>query len=322
MASKQMSWRDCTLSTGVLIRGPEKLLADRALARLKQLGRNQDPSLAVTEMTASGYQAGSLDSLTSPSLFGEARLVVIPDFESADEDLGQDLASYLAAPQADCWVVAMHDGSNKGKRQVDKIKKAGAREVKVARIKNARDKLSLVVEEVRTAGGRIEPAGAQLLVDALGGDLAELIGAARQLVSDYPQAVTLQGVQQFYGSRVGATGFNVADAAAVGNLSRALVLLRQAFSSGVEPVAIGGALALKFRNLAKVSARGVSPTQLGMAPWQMEKARREVRGWSDTHLAEAIKIIAQADEDAKGASRDPQYALEAAVRKICLLRQS
>ena len=312
-----MSWRDCTLSSGVLIRGPEKLLADRALARLKQLGRNQDPSLAVTEVTASGYQAGSLDSLTSPSLFGEARLVVIPDFESAADDLGQDLVAYLAAPQADCWIVALHDGSNKGKRQVDKIKKAGAQEVKVARIKNARDKLSLVVEEVRTAGGHIEPAGAQLLVDALGEDLAELVGAARQLVSDYPQAV-----KQFYGARVGASGFNVADAAAVGNLSRALVLLRQAFSSGVQPVAIGGALALKFRNLAKVSARGVNPSQLGMAPWQLEKARREVRGWSDVHLAEAIKIIAQADEDAKGASRDPQYALEAAVRKICLLQQS
>ncbi len=321
MASKQMSWRDCTLASAVLIRGPEKLLADRALTRLKQLGRNQDSSLAVTEVTAAGYQAGSLDSLTSPSLFGEARLLVIPDFESADEELGDDLSAYLASPQPDCWVVALHDGSNKGKRQVDKVKKAGAKEVKVAKVKNARDKLALLVEEVRTIGGRIEPAGAQLLVDALGGDLAELIGAARQLVSDYPQAVTLQAVQQFYGSRVGATGFNVADAAAVGNLSRALVLLRQAFSSGVEPVAIGGALALKFRNLAKVSMRGINPAQLGMAPWQVEKARREVRGWKDSQLAAAIKIIAQADEDAKGASRDPQYALEAAVRKICLLRQ-
>ena len=68
MASKQMSWRDCTLSSGVLIRGPEKLLADRALARLKQLGRNQDPSLAVTEVTANGYQAGSLDSIRKPLL--------------------------------------------------------------------------------------------------------------------------------------------------------------------------------------------------------------------------------------------------------------
>ena len=85
--------------------------------------------------------------------------------------------------------------------------------------------------------------------------------------------------------------------------------------------AIGGALALKFRSLAKVSGRGVSSAELGMAPWQVQKARREVRGWTDSQLAEAIRVIAQADEDAKGASRDPQYALEAAVRKICLLRQ-
>ena len=149
---------------------------DRAVSRLKQLGRNQDSALAITEVTAGSYQAGALGSLTSPSLFGEARLIIVPDFESADETLGDDLATYLASPQPDCWIIACHDGSNKGKRQVDKIKKAGAREVKVAKIKNARDKLSLVVEEVRTVGGRIEPVGAQLLVDALGEDLAELIG--------------------------------------------------------------------------------------------------------------------------------------------------
>ena len=57
-----MSWRDCALASAVLIRGSEKLLADRALTRLKQLGRNQDPSLAVTEISATEYQAGSLGS--------------------------------------------------------------------------------------------------------------------------------------------------------------------------------------------------------------------------------------------------------------------
>ena len=78
------------------------------------------------------------------------------------------------------------------------------------------------------------------------------------------------------------------------------------------------ALAMKFRAMARVSIGG-SASALKMAPWQVDRARRELRGWSDASLAGAFGAIATADAETKGASRDPQRAVEKAIITICRL---
>jgi DNA polymerase-3 subunit delta len=50
--------------------------------------------------------------------------------------------------------------------------------------------------------------------------------------------------------------------------------------------------------------------QLGMAPWQVDRARRDVAGWSGAGLGRAIQALAETDENVKGGSRDPVYSLE------------
>ena len=55
---------------------------------------------------------------------------------------------------------------------------------------------------------------------------------------------------------------------------------------------IVAALAMKVRQLARVAAAGgrrMSPAELGMAPWQVDRARRELQGWSDDDVA-LVKI--------------------------------
>ena len=47
-----------------------------------------------------------------------------------------------------------------------------------------------------------------------------------------------------------------------------------------------------------------------MQPWQIDKAKRELAGWSETELAELVELTAQVDADTKGASRDPEYSVE------------
>lgn len=64
----------------------------------------------------------------------------------------------------------------------------------------------------------------------------------------------------------------------------------------------------------------MSPKELGMAPWQVDRARRELSGWSDDALAYAITAIATADAEVKGEARDPVYAVERAVLAICNAR--
>jgi len=80
------------------------------------------------------------------------------------------------------------------------------------------------------------------------------------------------------------------------------------------------ALAAKLRTLAKVAGANGSPAtiarNLGMQPWLVEQAQRDVRRWTPEGLIRSIQVIAEADAQVKGLSRDPVYAVEHAVTVI------
>ena len=67
--------------------------------------------------------------------------------------------------------------------------------------------------------------------------------------------------------------------------------------------------------------RGTSaPTDLGLAAWQIDRARRELDGWSPEGLARAITAVATADAEVKGAGRDAEFAVERAVLRVAQAR--
>jgi DNA polymerase-3 subunit delta len=47
-----------------------------------------------------------------------------------------------------------------------------------------------------------------------------------------------------------------------------------------------------------------------MAPWQLDKARKELRLFDETSLTQLVELVAQTDADVKGASREPEYSVE------------
>jgi DNA polymerase-3 subunit delta len=53
-----------------------------------------------------------------------------------------------------------------------------------------------------------------------------------------------------------------------------------------------------------------------MAPWQIDKARRQLAGWTPRGIVAAVGAIALADAQVKGAASDPIYALEHAISEI------
>src|SRR5690606_28403970 len=122
-------------------------------------------------------------------------------------------------------------------------------------------------------------------------------------------------VARYYGTRVLATGFAVADAAVTGATAEALALVRHALETGTDPVPLVAALASKLRTLAKVgAARGrAGASELGLAPWQVERAQRDLRHWTADALAQAIEAVAAADHEGKGAPRSPALAGERAA---------
>jgi DNA polymerase III subunit delta len=56
--------------------------------------------------------------------------------------------------------------------------------------------------------------------------------------------------------------------------------------------------------------------ELGMAPWQIDRARRDAQGWEAAGIGRAIAFTAETDERVKGGARDPEYAVERLVTFI------
>src|SRR6478735_8617861 len=322
-AIPQLSWRDPQPAPIVLISGPEEVCAERATSVLRDYLRAEDPSLEISDIRADDYVSGTLLGLTSPSLFGEPRLVRVRGVEKCSDAFLAEALSYLAGPQDGATVVLRHTGATvRGKKLLDAIRSGEGRGVEIpcAAIKRDGDRFDFAAGEFQTAKKRIAPVALRALVSAFADDLTELAAACQQLIADVPGDITEQVVERYYGGRVETSAFVVADTAIAGRYGDALIALRHALASGADPVPLVAAVALKLRTMARVAgsrepARQLA-TRLGMKDWQVDRARRDLSGWTQDSLGLAIQATARADAEVKGASRDAVFALERLVTVI------
>ncbi|RAY12046.1 DNA polymerase III subunit delta [Actinomadura craniellae] len=303
--------------------GDEELLVERAIAEVVAAVRAGDPDTEVVELAPGGLEPGRLAELTSPSLFGGGKVLVLRAAQDLGKDLTAEVLRYAAHPADDVALVAVHHGGAKGKALVDGLAKAGARKVACPKMTKAGERVAFVRAEVRRAGGSVTEDAARSLIEAVGNDLRELAGVCGQLVSDTPGGrIDDAAVARYHRGRAEVSGFNVADHAVEGRLAEALEQLRWALATGVAPVLIVSALAQGVRGLAKVGgaprgARGAAlAKELGMPPWKIERLQRQLRGWSPAGVARALGAVAEADAGVKGGAADPAYALEKAVADI------
>ena len=158
-------------------------------------------------------------------------------------------------------------------------------EIACPAVKRDSDRFDFAAGEFSTARKRIAPVALRTLVSAFADDLTELAAACQQLISDVPGDVTEQVVERYYGGRVETSAFAVADTAIAGRYGEALVSLRHALASGADPVPLVAAIASKLRTMARVAGNRESSAalagRLGLKDWQVDRARRDLSGWSD-----------------------------------------
>lgn len=319
VAIPQLRWNEIRPAGIVLVSGTESFLAERSIRQLRDILKTEDPSLEVSDIQADTYAPGELLTLASPSLFAEPRLIRVSNVEKCSDVFLSEALDYLSSPADDTYVVLRHNGGVRGKKLLDAIRSGTGNGIEVvcAELKKDSDKYGFAVAEFRTAGRKITTGALRSVVAAFQDDLAELASACQQLISDASAEITEATVDKYYGGRVETNAFAVADAAIAGRQGEALTLLRHALSSGADPVPVVAAFAMKLRTMAKVhGARGGSgsiASALGLAPWQVERAMRDVRGWTDEGIGRTIEVLADTDASVKGGGRDPVFALERMV---------
>lgn len=319
----QLPWRNPQPAPIVLVSGPEEVCAERAIAGVRDFLKSEDPSLEVTDVRADDYAAGTLLAVTSPSLFGEPRLVRVAGVEKCSDTFLTEAVSYLSQPQEGATVVLRHTGASvRGKKLLDAIRAGQGSGVEIAcpAIKRDSDRFDFAAGEFQAAKKRIAPVALRALVSAFADDLTELAAACQQLINDVPGDVAEQVVERYYGGRVEISAFTVADTAIAGRYGEALLALRHALASGADPVPLVAAVAMKLRTMARVAGTRESSSalaaRLGMKDWQVDRARRDLVGWTQATLGMAIHATARADAEVKGASRDSVFALERMITVI------
>ncbi|MBZ5735879.1 DNA polymerase III subunit delta [Nocardioides sp. TRM66260-LWL] len=312
----------------VLVTGKEELFNERSVQTVRSVVRAYDAEAELADTGAADLSLATLGELAAPSLFSTTRCVVVRSLEQLPDGSVAGLLDYAAAPVEDVALVLVHNGGPKGSGTLNRLRKLPA----VAEWRSEELKPSelptFVAAEVRRHGGRMEPDAAAQLVQAIGQDLRALAAAADQLAHDFPgEPLTAEKVQRYFGGRAEAKSFAVADAAFAGQRQRALEELRWTLDNGTAAVLVTSAFAGSARGLARLSgaSRGQRDADLardvGVPPWKLRSLREQLRGWSPEGLAAAVRAVARADADIKGAASDPAYTLERLVLSIAGLRE-
>ena len=309
------------LTPVVLIHGSETALSDRALNEALSLRKDFER----TSLDGSELELGRFSEVIAPSLFSEQRVVVVRDLQDVIGEVGEEILASFEAIDTNTHLIFLHRGGVKGKGLVEKIKKQKSEYIACEPLKKQSEKEGFVREEFARHGRKISPAAVVALVNAIGSDTRELAAACSQIAFDTNagKAQIDEGdIANYYQGRVEATGFDVADAVVAGDVKGTLITLRQALDTGTDPVMIISAVANSVRAIAKVSdvPRNAKSFELagtlGLAPWQIDKARRQLTRWRPGMITFAINELARADYGVKGGEADPIYALERAMVAI------
>lgn len=302
-----------------VVTGPEPLLADRAVAGLVATARAAGSEVDVSYAEASRLDPAELAEVTGATLFSSRRVTVIRGLADLPKALEDHVLALAAEPPPELLLVLVHGGGARGRPLLERLRKA-APDVVDCPSPRPWELPQFVRAEATRAGGSASGDAASFLVDAVGHDLRALAAAVAQLVADAEaEAITIAQARRYFAGRAEVTSFAVADEALSGRTGPALERLRWALTTGVAPVLVTSALAAGLRGLGRLSASpaGLRETDLarevGVPPWKLKSLRAQARGWTPAGLGRAVRMVARADADIKGAADDGAYALERAV---------
>lgn len=292
-------------------------MAERAVQRRVAAARREVPGADLTKVQAQDLEGNRFAELVGGSLFAQASIVVVEELQNLSADLFDAVVATAKDPGPELSLTLVHPGGQKGKGLLDKLKKAGVAVADAQAVKTW-ELPRWVQDEARHAKVQLDSEAAQALVDAVGNDLRALAAAVSQLASDWDgQAVTAQMVNRYFAGRADVTSFAVADDILGGRPGPALEKLRWALATGVAPVLVTSAVANSLRGLGKyLDARsmrmseGEMAREVGVPPWKIKDLSRQARTWSPRGVSHALRAVAVADAQVKGAASSPEFALE------------
>jgi DNA polymerase-3 subunit delta len=313
----------------IVITGPEAFLAERAMADAVAALRQVEPDASVTTTAAADLDLGRFQAVTGADLFAACTIACLTGIEQTPADLHGPLCDLAADPPDSLALICQHGGGNQGKALLDKLRPLADRVVECPTLR-PRQLSDFVRAEARRLGGSIGEQASQQLIDAIGSDSRALAAAVSQLLADAEQStITVAEIRRYFAGRAAVSSFAVADDALAGRTGQAIVKLRWALGSGTAHVLVTAAFANALRQLGRYfdAARehnrsGDIAAAIGAPTWKVDEIAQRARSWNEAAVARAIRATAEADAKVKGASGDPDFALEQLVLAVTACRRA
>ena len=317
-----------------LVRGDDPALRAEAVRTLvRELVGDGDASLMVEDHEApdDGDTSPIADAAQTPPFLTERRVVIARDVSSYSSDDLEPLLGYLADPlPSTALVLVTGDKGRISQKLVNAVKKSG-HVIDSAVPANKRGRDVWLAEHLRGAPVKLDPAAAKLVDSHLGEDLGRLSNLLEALGAAYGHGhrVSADDVEPFLGAAGSVPPWELTDAIDGGRTSAAVGALHRMLAAGERhPLQIMATLHGHYSRMLRLDGAGVrdeaqAAEMLGMkgSTFPAKKALTQTRRLGHDGVAEAIRLLADADLDLRKFSKDwpEQLVMEVLVARLSRL---
>ena len=315
-----------------LVRGEAPVLqAEAVRALLLELVGDGDASLMVEEFQPADTDADTaaiVDAAQTPPFLTERRVVVGRDINAYATAALEPILGYLEDPLPSTSLVLV-GGKGIAPKLVTAVKKMGA--VVEAGAPAGKGRKPWLTDQLRAASVRLEPAAVDLLDKHLGEDLGRLGNLLDALAAAYGSGarVTLEEVRPFLGEQGSVPPWELTDAVDGGRTGVAVSALQRMMSAGERhPLQIMATLHAHYARMLRLDGADVrdeaqAAEALGMkgSTFPAKKALTQARRLGHDGVADAIRLLAQADLDLRKFDKDwPEHlVMEVLVARLSRL---
>lgn len=316
------------------MRGDDPALLAEAIRELvAAVVGEEDASLAVEDVTIEPGDdqgvAALLDACHTPPFLTNRRIVVARNAGSLTAEDGRRIAEYLEHPLDSSVLVLAGGGGAVPPKLVAAVKKVG--EVVDAGLpRQGRDRTSWLVDRLKQAPVHLDAGAANLLAQHLGEDLGRLSGMVDMLCAAYGPGARIgrDELEPFLGEAGGVAPWDLTDALDRGDHQAALVALHRLLHAGDRhPLVVMATLHRHYGAMLRLDGAGArtdaeAAALLGLkgSSYPAKKALLQCRRLGPAGVRRAIRLLAEADVDLRGAKSWPEeLVMEVLVARLCQL---
>lgn len=317
-----------------LVKGDDPSLRSQAVSKLvHELVGDADISMVVEEFSADndgGDTTMAADAAQTPPFLSERRVVVVRDITTYSSEALQPLINYLADPLPTTSMVLVTGDKGRLSTQLSGVIKQVGHIISTDVPSQAKGRSAWFADQLKKSPVRLDSQAIAMLDAHLGGDLGRLSSLLETLAAGYGEGAHLgpDDIAPFLGEAGDIPPWDLTDSIDRGDTPGALEALSRMMGAGERhPLQIMAVLHGHYTKMLRLDGANIvdeaaAADVLGIkgSTFPAKKALTQARRLGHEGVSEAIRLLADADLDLRGATAWPEeLVIEVLVARLSRL---